>query len=585
MRAKMKQNVMVSVLADNVISPLGETSEENYQAVKEGKSAIHAYAPMTAGIPNGFVASLLSSDFEELAFRSAQKAIDASGINVSSTRTVFILSSTKGAIEKLGQTDDDKLYLGNIAQRIATRLGIQLSPIVVCNACISGLAAMILASRLLVSKKYDYAVVCGADCPGRFIISGFQSLNAMSAFSCQPFDIERQGLNLGEAAATVVLGREITTKSVNNGCRRQVWQIGHGYIKNDAYHISAPSKTAEGLYEALLKTMNGIDKRNIAFINAHGTATLFNDQMEAIAIHRAELQDIPVNALKGYVGHTLGAAGIMETILCMKAVDDHTVLGTRGYEEVGVSGRIQLSSKHHSTIKTSFIKQLSGFGGCNAALYAQSVGVKPLEFSDSKTNGGGSANISYSVMKKHRVHITPQGIWLDNKEFIIDKEITQNGLLTALYKQIIGNYPKYYKMDGLCRLGFVASELLLKAERDEGSFTEDTNKTRAIVFFNRSSSIASDKKYLASIVEKDNYFPSPSVFVYTLPNIVTGEIAIRNGYHGETSFYILPHKNELLMQDIIETTFMDEQTTSILTGWLDYEDSEHFEADLYIAYK
>ena len=585
MRAKMKQNVMVSVLADNVISPLGETSEENYQAVKEGKSAIHAYAPMTAGIPNGFVASLLSSDFEELAFRSAQKAIDASGINISSTRTVFILSSTKGSIEKLGQTDDDKLYLGNIAQRIAARLGIQLSPIVVCNACISGLAAMILASRLLVSKKYDYAVVCGADCPGRFIISGFQSLNAMSAFSCQPFDIERQGLNLGEAAATVVLGREITTKSVNNGCRKQVWQIGHGYIKNDAYHISAPSKTAEGLYEALLKTMNRIDKRNIAFINAHGTATLFNDQMEAIAIHRAELQDIPVNALKGYVGHTLGAAGIMETILCMKAVDDHTVLGTRGYEEVGVSGRIQLSSKHHSTIKTSFIKQLSGFGGCNATLYAQSVGVKPLEFSDSKTNGGESANISYSVKKKHQVHITPQGIWLDGKVFAIDKEGKQSSLLTALYKQITGNYPKYYKMDGLCRLGFIASELLLKAERDEGSFTEDTNKTRAIVFFNRSSSIASDKKYLASIAEKDNYFPSPSVFVYTLPNIVTGEIAIRNGYHGETSFYILPHKNELLMQDIIETTFMDEQTTSVLTGWLDYEDSEHFEADLYIAYK
>lgn len=585
MRAKMKQNVMVSVLADNVISPLGETSEENYQAVKEGKSAIHAYAPMTAGIPNGFVASLLSSDFEELAFRSAQKAIDASGINISSTRTVFILSSTKGSIEKLGQTDDDKLYLGNIAQRIATRLGIQLSPIVVCNACISGLAAMILASRLLVSKKYDYAVVCGADCPGRFIISGFQSLNAMSAFSCQPFDIERQGLNLGEAAATVVLGREITTKSVNNGCRKQVWQIGHGYIKNDAYHISAPSKTAEGLYEALLKTMNGIDKRNIAFINAHGTATLFNDQMEAIAIHRAELQDIPVNALKGYVGHTLGAAGIMETILCMKAVDDHTVLGTRGYEEVGVSGRIQLSSKHHSTIKTSFIKQLSGFGGCNATLYAQYVGVKPQEFSDSKTNGGGSANISYSVKKKHRVHITPQGVWLDGKVFAIDKEGKQSSLLTAFYKQIIGNYPKYYKMDGLCRLGFVASELLLKAERAEGSFTEDINKTRAIVFFNRSSSIASDKKYLASIAEKDNYFPSPSVFVYTLPNIVTGEIAIRNGYHGETSFYILPHKNDLLMQDIIETTFMDEQTTSILTGWLDYEDSEHFEADLYIAYK
>lgn len=586
MRAKMKQNVMVSVLADNVISPLGGTSEENYQAVKEGKSAIRAYAPMTAGIPNGFVASLLSSDFEELAFRSAQKAIDASGINVSSTRTVFILSSTKGAIEKLGQTDDDKLYLGNIAQHIAARLGIQLSPIVVCNACISGLAAMILASRLLVSKKYDYAVVCGADCPNRFIISGFQSLNAMSAFSCQPFDIERQGLNLGAAAATVVLGREITATSINNGSRNRVWQIGHGYIKNDAYHISAPSKTAEGLYEALQETISGVDKENVAFINAHGTATLFNDQMESVAIQRSELQDVSVNALKGYIGHTLGAAGIIETILCMKSIDDHTILGTRGYEEMGVSGKVQLSSKHQSTNKTSFIKLLSGFGGCNATLYAQSVGVKPQEFSDSKTDTGESTCVSYSVKKKHWVHITPQGVWLDNKEFVIDKESTQsNGLLTAIYKQIVGNYPKYYKMDGLCRLGFVASELLLKAEKNGGSFTEDTNKTRAIVFFNRSSSIVSDKKYLASIAENDNYFPSPSVFVYTLPNIVTGEIAIRNGYHGETSFYILPHKNELLMQDIIETTFMDEQTTSVLTGWLDYEDSEHFEADLYIAYK
>ena len=140
-------------------------------------------------------------------------------------------------------------------------------------------------------------------------------------------------------------------------------------------------------------------------------------------------------------------------------------------------------------------------------------------------------------------------------------------------------------MDGLCRLGFVASELLLQAEREEGTYKEDVNKARAIVFFNRSSSIVSDKKYLTSIADKENYFPSPSVFVYTLPNIVTGEIAIRNGYHGETSFYILPKKNELLMQHIIESAFMDDQTTSMITGWLDYEDDKHFEADLYIAYK
>ena len=90
----------------------------------------------------------------------------------------------------------------------------------------------------------------------------------------------------------------------------RVWTIGHGYVKNDAFHISAPSKTAEGLLEALQQTMENVEKDDLAFVNAHGTATLFNDQMESIAIQRAGLSDVPVNALKGYIGHSLGAAGV-----------------------------------------------------------------------------------------------------------------------------------------------------------------------------------------------------------------------------------------------------------------------------------
>jgi len=139
-------------------------------------------------------------------------------------------------------------------------------------------------------------------------------------------------------------------------------------------------------------------------------------------------------------------------------------------------------------------------------------------------------------------------------------------------------------MDGLCRLGFVASELLLQVEKTTNKSDHIFDRERAIMLFNRSSSISSDKRYLSSISDKDNYFPSPSVFVYTLPNIVTGEIAIRNNYHGETSFYILPRKDEEQMQTIIETAFVDKKTKSLLTGWVDYEDSKHFEADLSILY-
>lgn len=572
---------MVYVLADNIISPLGDTSEDNYQAVKAGKSAIRAYAPMTDGIPDGFIASLMSADFEDLVFRSAGKAIEASGINVADARSVFILSSTKGAIEGLGKDADENLYLGETAQRIATRLGFTTRPVVVCNACISGSAAMILASRLLQLGTYDHVIVCGADCPQRFIISGFQSLNAMSAEPCRPFDIERQGLNLGEAAATVVLSSCLPTgEQATNKSDKRVWTIGHGHIKNDAFHISTPSKTAEGLLEALQQTMESVGKDDLAFINAHGTATLFNDQMESIAIQRAALSDVPVNALKGYIGHSLGAAGVFETILCMESVDDHTVLGTRGYEEMGVSGRVILSAEHSSTHKTGFIKMLSGFGGCNATLYAKSVESSSLSLNEAKAV---TDHVPSVFRKTHHVRITPEGAWLDGRLLPVKGEPNEKSLLTTIYKQMIGDYPKYYKMDGLCRLGFIASELLLQAEKADETSIKELQRSRGVVLFNRSSSISSDKKYLASIADKDNYFPSPSVFVYTLPNIVTGEIAIRNGYHGETSFYILPEKNEEQMQTLIQTAFLDSQTTSLLTGWIDYEDREHYEADLYIA--
>ena len=572
---------MVYVLADNIISPLGETSEENYHAVKAGRSAIHAYIPMTDGIPDGFMASLLSSNFEDLVFKSAKKAIEVSGVDVSDKRTIFILSSTKGAIEQLGKVDDKDLYLGETALRVSRRLGFKTKPIVVCNACISGLAAIILACRLLQLGTYDKAVVCGADCPGRFIISGFQSLNAMSPVSCRPFDIERQGLNLGEAAATMVLSNCNSALSNGNLNNKRVWQLSHGYVKNDSFHISAPSKTADGLCDALQQTLEGIDIDNVAFINAHGTATLFNDQMEAVALKKTGLTKVPVNALKGYIGHTLGAAGVFETILSMKAVDDHTILGTRGYEELGVSSNVLISSNYYSTEKSSFIKMLSGFGGCNATIYAK---LEDASYGTVTSYPKVIDNNLGSIKKAHQVLITPKGVWLDGNACALDNENNGHSLLTAIYKKYIGNYPKYYKMDGLCRLGFVASELLLQVEKTTNKLDNIFDKERAIMLFNRSSSISSDKRYLSSISDKDNYFPSPSVFVYTLPNIVTGEIAIRNNYHGETSFYILPRKDEEQMQTIIETAFVDKKTKSLLTGWLDYEDSKHFEADLSILY-
>ena len=612
---------MAYIIADNIISPLGETSEENYLSVKAGRSGIRAYEPGTCNIPEGFYASLLFEDFETLALRSAQKAIANAQKNIENAqknienaqknienaqkdignkqkaignaqlelkgkRTAFILSSTKGNIE-------ENISLADSAQRIATQLGIDAKPIVVCNACISGLSALILGNRLIDSGLYDAAIVCGCDTPRQFILSGFLSLKALSPEPCRPFDMERMGLNLGEAAATLILSK--------NPIQGNSWRMGDGFIRNDAFHISTPSKTADGLYLSLQRTLESFTKEisstckqidlkeHLAFINAHGTATLFNDQMESVAIGRAGLSDLPANAYKSFWGHTMGAAGILETIISMKAIDDDTILGTRGFSELGVSGKMNICAENRPTDKKGFIKMLSGFGGCNATIWAaknperENIALSQIE----------QQNCEFTTT--HTIRITPEEVILDQRKLWEGKKelgeqegAGHHSLLTSLYRQMIGNYPKFYKMDGLSRLGFVASEILLNAEKGDTDVErreeegERLLEERAIIFFNHSSSIASDRNYKESINDKDNYFPSPSIFVYTLPNIVTGEIAIRNHFHGETSFFILPDKDERLMEEILQASCRDAQSKSFLTGWIDYEDERHFEADLKI---
>ena len=602
---------MAYIIADNIISPLGETSEENYLSVKAGRSGIRAYEPGTCNIPEGFYASLLFEDFETLAIKSAQKAIANAQKNIENAqkdignkqkaignaqlelkgkRTAFILSSTKGNIE-------ENISLADSAQRIASQLGIDAKPIVVCNACISGLSALILGNRLIDSDLYDAAIVCGCDTPRQFILSGFQSLKALSPEPCRPFDMERMGLNLGEAAATLILSK--------NPILGNSWRMGDGFIRNDAFHISTPSKTADGLYLSLQRTLESFTKEissackqidmkeHLAFINAHGTATLFNDQMESVAIGRAGLSDLPANAYKSFWGHTMGAAGILETIISMKAIDDDTILGTRGFSELGVSGKMNICAENRPTDKKGFIKMLSGFGGCNATIWAaKSPEREYIDLSQKEQQ-----NREFTTT--HAIRITPEEVVLDHQKLwegnqnANEKLDEQEGaghhsLLTSLYRQMIGNYPKFYKMDGLSRLGFVASEILLNAEKGDTDVErreeegERLLEERAIIFFNHSSSIASDRNYKESINDKDNYFPSPSIFVYTLPNIVTGEIAIRNHFHGETSFFILPDKDERLMEEILQASCRDAQSKSFLTGWIDYEDERHFEADLKI---
>ena len=369
------------VVADHIVSPLGFSTSDNYAAVKAGQTGLQRYSGKW-GLPEPFMAALIDRDealavceragihgdytfFERLAILSVQQALQQCEVDVTSSRTLLILSTTKGNVDLLREPQEgiaeERVLLGEAAKTIAAYFGNPNQPLVVSNACISGVCAQIEAERLLKAGVYDAVIVCGGDILSPFIVSGFQSLMALTDTPCRPFDEDRTGINLGDAVATIIY-KGVTEQ------REGVWTVAKGAIRNDGYHISSPSKVGEGSFRALRQILEGVDAEEIAVVNAHGTATLFNDEMESVAIDRAGLGSVPVNSLKGYFGHTMGAAGILETIITMRALDEGLVLATKGYENLGVSRPVQVTKQNQTTQKRTFVKMISGFGGCNAAM-------------------------------------------------------------------------------------------------------------------------------------------------------------------------------------------------------------------------
>ena len=183
-------------------------------------------------------------------------------------------------------------------------------------------------------------------------------------------------------------------------------------------------------------------------------------------------------------------------------------------------------------------------------------------------------------MVKGEIEITPKEIILNGEH--LTTTATGIAMLNEAYRHYVNDYPKYFKMDGLCKLGFLASELLLMHLGEERFVPRDD---RTVLLFNSSGSIEADRHYQTTISDPDNFFPSPSVFVYTLPNIVTGEIAIRNKYLGETSFFVLDHYDEKTVRELTDAALADDTVTSVLTGWTDFFDDNRFEAKIKVLQK
>ncbi len=363
-------------IATNVTTPLGLTTDEVWQAVQAGASGVRLIED-SALAAQGVWASAFTgaqwaridkaadgtlSSLERMCVHSVTDALARCALMPDLSKTLFVFATTKGNIESLGSLPDERNRLTTTASLIALACGIPTRPAVISHACVSGVTGLIYALRSLQSGRYETAIVTGADRLSAFVTSGFQSFQALAGERCKPFDAARKGINLGEASATIILSRKSVGEPLALLCG--------GATSNDANHISGPSRTGEELALAISKalTESRLKGADIDAISAHGTATVYNDEMESKAFAHTGLLHAPLHSLKGYLGHTLGAAGVVESAMLVESIRRGQTIASLGFETLGVPHEVNVSRESERLNIRHALKTASGFGGCNAAV-------------------------------------------------------------------------------------------------------------------------------------------------------------------------------------------------------------------------
>ena len=363
----------VYVGAKSVLCPLGDSPSQVYEQMLAGVSGLQS-VEKPFGIDTTSHVGLISDDL------IPQEHIDSTRLenmlSVCYERSVrklrfdtfqdkdglVIICTTKGNIDKICEDEDPRLPLTRLSKFLQQSFDLGNEPMIISNACISGILGIITAARLIRDGKFGHVMVLGGDIVSEFTLSGFASLHALTEGVCKPYDKNRTGINLGEAAAGLVLSNDETI------FKGTFDEYISGASSNDANHISGPSRTGEGLHRSIERTLNPaeVEASQIGYLSAHGTGTSFNDEMESIAFERSGLSEVPVNSMKGYFGHTLGAAGVIETMLGLEGMKRKELVSSLGFDEVGVSRPMNIIEETTSPTSEYFLKSASGFGGCNA---------------------------------------------------------------------------------------------------------------------------------------------------------------------------------------------------------------------------
>ena len=394
----------VAITGMGIISAIGNDVAENYNALIDGRKGISRISLINTMHRDSIMVGEIKTTNEEfidqlslpannnysrttmLAVIAAKQAIsDAKITDIQKYKTGVVSATSVGGMDMTEkyyyehlEIEDHRKYIdshpaGDSSQKIAEQLGIDQSLVTtISTACSSAANAIMLGARLIKTGKLDRVVVGGSDCLSKFTINGFKTLMILSDTYSTPFDENRKGLNLGEAAAYLVLESDRVVEA--EGKKVLAYVKGYGNA-NDAYHQTASSEDGDGAKLAMdkaLKVANLLPKE-IDYINAHGTATGNNDLSEGRAIIRVFGKDVPAfSSTKAFTGHTLAAAGAIEAVFSVLALQNNVVYPNLNYKtqmkEFDIVPQTVLKKMNINTVMSNSF----GFGGnCSTLIFSK----------------------------------------------------------------------------------------------------------------------------------------------------------------------------------------------------------------------
>lgn len=387
-----------------IISAIGDNVAENYNALIEGRKGISRISKIDTVHKDAIMVGEIEASNQELvnqlglpsennycrtamlgAIAAKQSIADAKISDIKKYKTGLISATSVGGMDMTEKyfyeyLEDKELqkyieghHAGDSTQKIAEQLGIEQSLVTtISTACSSAANSIMFGARLIKSGKLDRVVVGGTDCLSKFTINGFKTLMILSDTYNTPFDENRKGLNLGEAAAFLVLESDAVVKAENKKVLAYVKGYGNA---NDAYHQTASSENGDGATLAMEKALKvgGLQPKDIDYINAHGTATGNNDLSEGRAIIRVFGEDLPeFSSTKAYTGHTLAAAGAIEAVYAVLALQNNVIYPNLNFKtqmkEFDITPQTVLKEKELDTVLSNSL----GFGGnCSTVIFSK----------------------------------------------------------------------------------------------------------------------------------------------------------------------------------------------------------------------